>query len=105
CSKIEATAPPHPLFGRRFPVVSRTSSPLGPGHVLVAYRQDMLLRIPVTATSLILSLPVVRTKLTFQAVQDLVTLATQYEVLCPPSPPLSGVASPPNSKRRSAPNS
>jgi hypothetical protein len=103
--EIEVTDPTHPLFGRRFAVVSRTASPPGPGHVLVSYRQDMLLRIPVAATSLIPSLAMARTKLTAQAVRDLVTLATQYEVLCPSSPPTSGVGSPPNSKCKSAPNS
>jgi len=103
--EIEVTDPTHPLFGRRFPVVSRTSSPPGPGHVLVSYRQYMLLRIPVAATSLMPSLVVARTKLTVQTVRDLVTLATQYEVLCPPNPPTSGIISPPNSKRKSAPSS
>src|SRR5437899_377877 len=103
--EIEVTDPTHPLFGRRFPVVSRTASPLGPGHVLVAYRQSMLLRIAVAATSLTPSLPVARTKLTRSAVQDLVALAAQCEVLCPLVPTPSGLASPPNSKRRSAPNS
>ncbi len=102
--EIEVTDPTHPLFGRRFPVVSRTSSPLSPGYVLVAYRQYMLLRIPVRATSLSPSLPVHRTKLTLEAVRDLVTLATQCEVLCPPVPTMSGPASRPNSKHRSLKN-
>jgi hypothetical protein len=65
----------------------------------------MLLRIPVAATSLLPSLIVARTKLTGQAVKELVTLATQYEVLWPSTPPPSGVDSPPNSKRKSAPTS
>jgi hypothetical protein len=86
-------------------LVSRTSSLPGPGHVLVAYRQYMLLRIPVLATSLTPSLPVPRTKLTLLSVQDLVVLATQCEVLCPPVPTSSGPASPPNSKRKSVQNS
>jgi hypothetical protein len=72
---------------------------------LVAYREYMHLRIPAAATSLIPSLPVTRTKLTLTAIKDLVALATQCEVLCPPSPPISGLASRPNSKRRSSKNS
>jgi hypothetical protein len=40
----------------------------------------MLLRIPLAATSLSPSRPVSRTKLTAQAIQELVTLATQCEV-------------------------
>jgi len=65
----------------------------------------MLLRIPVAATSLIPSLPTTRTKLTLLAITDLVTLAVQCEVLCPSSPPPSGVASRPHSKRRAVKNS
>jgi hypothetical protein len=78
--EIEITEPTHPLFGRRFPLVSRISSLRGPEHILVAYRSSMLLRIPLAATSLSPSLPVSRTKLTAQAIQELVTLATQCEV-------------------------
>jgi hypothetical protein len=47
---------------------------------LVAYREEMLLRVPVAATSLIPSLPVARTKLTRAAITDLVALAVQCEV-------------------------
>ena len=47
---------------------------------MVAYRQDMLLRIPVTATSLLPSWPVARTNLTPQAVKELVILAMHCEV-------------------------
>jgi hypothetical protein len=64
----------------------------------------MLLRIPLAATSLSPSLPVVRTKLTTQALQELVTLATQGEVLCPSNPPPSGLASLSNSKPKSKKN-
>jgi hypothetical protein len=102
--KIEITELTHPLFGRRFPLVSRIPSLRGPDHILVAYRPSMLLRIPLAATSLSPSLPVSRTKLTAQAIQELVTLATQCEVLCPSSPPPSGLASRPNSKPNSKPN-
>jgi len=55
----------------------------------------------VAATSLRATLPVARTKLTLPAIKDLVALAAQCEVLCPSSPPTSGVASLPNSKPRS----
>jgi hypothetical protein len=103
--EIEITDPTHPLFGQRFPLVSRISSLRGPDYLLVAYRPSMLLRIPRAATSLNPSLPVSRTKLTAQAIQELVTLATQYEVLCPSSPPPSGPASRPHSKPKSEKNS
>ena len=97
--------PTHPLFGRRFLVESRTSSLSSPGYVLVVYRELLRLRIPVTATSLIPSLPVTRTKLTRAPITDLVALAVQYEVLCLSSPPTSGVASRPHSRQKSSKNS
>ena len=64
----------------------------------------MLLRIPLAATSLSPSLPVTRTKLTTPAIQELVTLATQCEVLCPLSPPPSGPASLSTAKHKSKKN-
>jgi hypothetical protein len=103
--EIEVTDPTHPLFGRRFALVSRTTSPVSLGYVLVSYRQEMLLRIPVAATSLIPSQARTPIKLTATAVRDLVALASQYEVLCPSNPPMSGGDSLPNSKRTSTRNS
>ena len=46
------TDPAHPLFGRRFHVVSISHPPQHPGHVIVAYRGFMRLRLPAQATSL-----------------------------------------------------
>jgi len=86
-------------------MVSRTAALPGPGSVMVHYRQEMLLQIPVAATNLI-PVPVrTTTKLTAGAVKELVTLAREYEVLCPSIPPLSGSDSLPHSKCTSAPNS
>jgi hypothetical protein len=86
-------------------MVSRTAALLGPGSVMVHYRHEMLLQIPVAATNLISATARTRTKLTAAAVKELVTLAHEYEVLCLLIPPLSGSDSLPNSKRTSAPNS
>lgn len=73
--------PTHPLFGHRFPLIS-VSSPLhGPGNVLVSYREYMVLRLPVTSTTLATSRPVSSTKLTYAAVKELVTIAEDCEVL------------------------
>ena len=47
---IEVTDPAHPLHGRRFQVVSISHPPQHPGHVIVAYRDCLRLRIPVQAT-------------------------------------------------------
>jgi hypothetical protein len=73
--------PTHPLFGRRFPLIS-VSSPLhGPGHALVCYREYMTLRIAVASTTLAVSWPVTSTKLTLAAVKELVTIAEDCEAL------------------------
>ncbi len=89
------TDPTHPLFGRRFQVLSITRPPGRPGHLLVAYRHGGCLRIPVLATSLALSnaaLP--RTKLTRAALLDLLSLVKEGEGSCPDQPSASGAASP-----------
>ena len=49
--EIEVTDSRHPLFGRRLPLVS-VSARRSDGHALVAYRDRMLLKLPVVATSL-----------------------------------------------------
>ena len=92
--EIEVTDPRHPLFGRRFPLHSRSAPSSGAGHVFVGYRRTMILRLPVDATSLALPRPAPQTKLTFEAVTELVTLAGHCEGLCPPDPPMSGPTSP-----------
>ena len=85
-TEIEVVDPTHPLFGRRFPVIS-VSSPLhGPGNVLVSYREHMVLRLPVTSTTLASSRPVISTKLTPDAIKELMTIAEDCEVLNALSP-------------------
>jgi hypothetical protein len=89
------TDPSHPLFGRRFPVVSISHPPHRPGHVTVAYRDGMRLRIPVPATSLALgSTAPPGTKLTREALLDLLSLLKECEDSCPAQPSASGPGSP-----------
>lgn len=87
------TDPAHPLFGRHFPVVSVTTSPHARGHVYVAYRERMVLMIPLPATSLQPTRRGAATKLTLEAIQDLVTLAGESEDACPSTRATSGVSS------------
>ena len=95
--EIEVTDPKHPLFGRRFPILSAHDSSCSAGHVLVSYRDYMALRIELRATSLTPSprpkLPAI--KLISQAVRELAQLAEQCEVLCaePPQGRLEGTPS------------
>lgn len=88
------TDPAHPLFGRRFRIVSVATSPHARGHVFVAYRDRMQLMIPIPATSLRPVRPDVATKLTLEAIQELVALAGESEETCPSSHATSGGASP-----------
>lgn len=78
------TDPTHPLFGRRFAVVSIAStSGRSLGSVFVAYQNGMVLRIPQAATDLTPTHPQVTTKLTSQALTELKSVVEQCEVLCP----------------------
>lgn len=88
------TDPAHPLYGRRFPVISVSHPPQRPGHVTVAYRDFMRLRLPVLSTSLApgrASTP--RTKLTRKALLDLLALVQECAAPCPAPPDPSGADS------------
>jgi len=89
-AEVEVTDPFHPLFGRRFPLISSSSTITGPGYVWVAYRDYMRLRIPLSATSLVSSGPISRTKFTRQGLEELLALASEYEGLCQSTPQRSG---------------
>jgi hypothetical protein len=74
------TDPTHPLFRRRFLVLSISRPPHGSGHVLVAYRDAMQLRIPVTSTSLMVNpIPPPGTKWTPDAIRELLSLVQEGE--------------------------
>ena len=74
--RITVTDPAHPLYGRTFMLVSLASAS-GPGScALVAYQGDIMLRIPIEATSLWPAVPSrPASKLTLHAIQELVRLA------------------------------
>lgn len=97
------TDPRHPLYGRRFPLLSVSQPPLGDGHAFVRYRDVMVLRLPVAATTLALSRPAPATVLTYDAVVALVTLAEQDEGPCRRDPPTCGGNSPPSCVPKSVP--
>jgi hypothetical protein len=94
---IEITDPAHPLFGRRFEVLSISAPLNSPGHVFVRYHEKMALRIPIIATNLAATRGLIRTKLTSQAIEQFISLAHQCEVLCQPNHKTSGSDSPRNS--------
>jgi hypothetical protein len=104
-TEIEVTDPTHPLFGRRFPLLSISSAQQSEGFVLVAYRQYIALRIPIPATNLVPSRPRSQTKLTLAALSEFIELAEQCEMLCPTNLKKSGRACQQNSKAKSSTNS
>jgi hypothetical protein len=87
---IEVTDPTHPLFGRRFSLVSRSHSPQGPGCVFVRYQQTLILRIPLQATTLASPRPAFSTRLTVASVQEILELAEDCESSCPFVPSTCG---------------
>ena len=100
--EIEVTDPRHPLFGRRFLLVS-VSARRRDGHALVAYRDRVLLKLPIAATSLA-PRPSCEPpcKLTREALEELIALADECGVApCPFDPNASGDACPTNSAPRS----
>jgi hypothetical protein len=94
----------HPLFGRRFPVLSLGSARTGSGYVLVIYQEHMALRIPRAATNLAPPRPGPQTKLTLEALTELISLAEQCEALCPLIRPTSGEDCPQNSNSKFSTN-
>ena len=92
---VEVTDPTHPLSGRRFQVLSIRHPPQHPGHVIVADRVSMRLRIPVQATnrsSNVASRP--RTRFTRDALLELLALLKECPAACADHHGPSGTASP-----------
>jgi hypothetical protein len=89
--QITVTDPAHPLYGRVFSLVSLPSAP-GPGSCAqVAYRGDIVLRIPVEATSLRPAAPgMPASKLALHAIRELVRVAARGELADPGAPDRSG---------------
>lgn len=100
-TEIEVIDPRHPLFGRRFPLLSLTSSPHSPGYAYVGYREAMVLRLPLACTTLAPSRPSSPVKLTYDAVSELVAVAEECEELCPNLQQPSGTECPENFKSKS----
>ena len=78
-TEIEVTDRIHPLFGRKFTLVSLSNPAQGIGHAMVVYQDHMCLKIPLSATHLAMPRQSLGTKLTFESVTELVTVFQQYE--------------------------
>ncbi|HEV3255505.1 MAG TPA: hypothetical protein VG013_01370 [Gemmataceae bacterium] len=89
------TDPSHPLYGGCFQVLSISHPPNHPGHVVVAYRSFMRLRIPVQATNLTSDKAhLLRTKCTRAALLELLARTKECEGACTDHPAMSGNGSP-----------
>jgi hypothetical protein len=92
---IEVTDPTHPLYGRRFQVLSISHPPQRPGHVVVAYRGSLRLRIPIQATD---RTPVdaarPRTRFTRDDLLELLALLKECQATCTDHRGPSGTTSP-----------
>ncbi len=106
-TEVEVTDPTHPLFGRRFALLSTRPRPHSVGYLSVAYRDTMILRILQSATNLVSSPPESEptAQLTSQSITELISLAEQCEALCPATQANSGIDSHPRCKPVSAPTS
>ena len=106
-TEVEVTDSGHPLFGRRFALLSTRPRSHSMGYLFVAYRDTMVLRIPQTATKLVAPPPesVLLSTLTSHAITELISLAEQCEVLWPATQPKSGIDSRLRGKLVSAPTS
>jgi hypothetical protein len=99
--------PTHPLYARRFALVSVTGGLVSTRYMCVEYRPGIALMLPLPVTSLWPNPDrrAVRTKLSVEALTELVTISGESEGTCPSSPETSGVTCPPSCADTSRPNS
>ena len=92
--EVEVTDPTHPLFGRRFRLITVTKTLALGTCARVECRPGTPLVLPLSVTSLSLN-PAGerrRTKLTPEALAELVAVAGESEAACPSIPATSGLA-------------
>jgi hypothetical protein len=91
--EIEVTDPGHPLYGRRFRLLTVTSGVRSAQLARVVYRPDIFLLLPISVTSL--HPPTTRsvpTKLCLEALEDLLRVTAEREGECRSTPTTSGEA-------------
>jgi hypothetical protein len=104
---VRVTDPGHPLFGKTLPLVSVTGSRLARGHVYVSHRGAALLMVPISSTSLrAAAVPEApRTKLTPDALAELLARIRESEEALPPCESTPTRSGPDCPSRRAAPSS
>ncbi len=91
----------HPLFGRRFPLISVSRSPSGQANAYVVYRDYMTLRIPLKSTDLGSAHSSLSTKLSLPSLDEIINLFKDSEELCHIDLRKSTTTYLPNSKKKS----
>jgi len=91
-AEIEVTDPAHPLYGRSYPVVSVSTQPGANGYVFVLFGGRALVRIAKLATNLFPRIGDVGTKLSPEALSDLITSIAEGEAECVLSRKSSGTS-------------
>ncbi len=100
-AEITVIDPRHPLFNRRFQVLSSSDPHFSQGHVYVIYREGVTLRIPFSATDILdqhFSLP--SSKLTASSIREIVSLAEQCNLLRDQTPVKFGNDSHPRNTKK-----
>ena len=79
---VEVTDPYHPLYGRRFPIISISSGSCDGRSVLVIYAagKERRLRIPIEATNLVVRPQPISTKVTLAAITDLISTTGEVDI-------------------------
>lgn len=82
--RITVTDRAHPLYGRDFVLAAGQSCVGGRGQLLAVYRDDVFLKIPVSATNLYPSAPnLPSAKLSTASIRDFVRLANRAKAQAP----------------------
>jgi hypothetical protein len=104
-TEVEIIDPTHPLFGRRFRLLS-VSTPLhNSSTVTVSYNGYMSLRIPLLSTNIVIVRPMQRTKLTPESLNEFISTVGQWEGnICYMNQKESGEECPRNCKIKSSKN-
>ncbi len=98
--EVEVIDATHPLFGRRFPLISVSRQPSGEANAYVGYRDYMTLRIPLISTDLGSPPPSLSTKLSLPSLNEIITLFKDSEELCHIYLTKHSATYPPNSKEK-----
>ncbi len=103
-TEVTITDPRHPLFKRTFPILSMSNPHFSQGHIYVIYREGVTLRIPLLSTDIIDNSYSSAIKLTRVSLEELVSLAEEYKILCPITLKKSGKSSPQMNSGKSSSN-